>query len=152
RTFQVVTNGKDYYVNDGSTTGDQLTKAVGANANSGKDPAAPMASLYALIQAYDLDAGDVVHVDTGNYTLYRNLLLTLQDSGVTIQGPTGSVAQLDRANMNSSSYEFELGGANDITLDHLTMTGGVVGVYGADGANSDRLTVSNCDIFGNYQD
>uniref|UniRef100_UPI000A9C9608 hypothetical protein n=1 Tax=Methylomonas koyamae TaxID=702114 RepID=UPI000A9C9608 len=76
--------GKAYYVNDGSTVGDEYTTAVGDNANSGKDPNRPMASLAALLRAYDLDAGDVIYVDSGNYSLATNIVLGSQDSGVTI--------------------------------------------------------------------
>mgnify|MGYP001090001841 CR=1 FL=1 len=35
-----------------------------------------MASLAALVAAYDLDLGDVVHVDGGNYDLARTLTLS----------------------------------------------------------------------------
>ena len=42
--------------------------------------------LAALIRAYDLEAGDVIHVDTGIYNLATNVVLTEQDSGVTIRG------------------------------------------------------------------
>ena len=37
--------------------------------------------------AYDLDPGDVIHVDAGTYRLYRNITLDTQDSGVRIEGP-----------------------------------------------------------------
>ena len=46
-----------------------------------------MASLAALLAAYDLDPGDTIHVDTGNYALAGNIVITAQDSGVTITGP-----------------------------------------------------------------
>ena len=36
------------------------TTAAGNNANSGKSQDAPMASLRALLAAYDLDAGDTI--------------------------------------------------------------------------------------------
>jgi hypothetical protein len=38
--------------------------AIGDNANSGKDADHPMASLTALLRAYDLDPGDVVYMAT----------------------------------------------------------------------------------------
>ncbi len=63
--------GTSYYVNDGSTAGDQYTTAVGNDANSGKSPDQPMASLGALLRAYTLTAGDTVYIDTGSYTLPR---------------------------------------------------------------------------------
>jgi len=50
--FLVANGGNAYYVNDGSTEGDEYTTAVGDNAASGKSPDAPMASLVALFNAY----------------------------------------------------------------------------------------------------
>ena len=71
--FLIVNGGNHYYVNDNSTTNDLFTTAVGNDANSGKSPDQPMASLNALIAAYDLDPGDVVHIDTGTYRVYENM-------------------------------------------------------------------------------
>lgn len=110
QAFLVTNAGTDYYVNDGSTTGDQFTTAIGDNANSGKSPDRPMASLAALIAAYDLNAGDVIHVDTGNYELLRNIVLTAEDSGVRIEGPLVGTALLNRGNTSSGSYGIELAG------------------------------------------
>ena len=56
-----------------------------------------MASLTALLAAYDLDAGDVIHVDTGTYRLVRNIVIATQDSGVRIAGPVIGERVLDRA-------------------------------------------------------
>ena len=73
--FLVTNGGNHYYVNDSSATGDVFTTAVGNNANTGKSPSQPMATLAAPLDAYDLDPGDIVHVDTGHYDLLRTLLL-----------------------------------------------------------------------------
>ena len=45
-----------------------------------------MASLAALLAAYDLEPGDTIHVDTGTYALAGNIVIAAQDSGVTITG------------------------------------------------------------------
>ena len=68
-----------------STTGDQFTTAPGDNANDGKSPSRPMASLAALLAAYDLDPGDITHVDAGSYAMVRNAVITAQDAGVRIE-------------------------------------------------------------------
>ena len=91
---RIANDGQHYYVNDGSRAGDVFTTAVGSDANSGKSPTPPMATLAALLDAYDLDAGDTVHVDAGTYTLYRNLVIDAQDSGVRIVGPAAVPATL----------------------------------------------------------
>ena len=147
--FQIVPGGHDYYINDASTAGDILTTAVGDNANSGKTPDAPMASISALLQAYAgvLGVGDVIHVDTGTYPIASNIVLGANVSGITIQGPTtGPGALIDRGNSASGSNDFTFTGGDDITIDHLTLAGASIAVFAGLNAGSDRLTVSNCDI------
>ncbi len=148
--FQITNAGHDYYVNDNSTAGDAFTTAVGDNANSGKSPAAPMASLQALLNAYSLQAGDVVHVDTGTYLLYQNIVLGPQHSGVRIEGPSTGVALLNRGNTNTNAYAIDVQHAANVTIDHLSITGGYVGINAANGSQSTGLTISNSVIFGNY--
>ena len=89
-TFVVGTATRSFYVNDGTTAGDQYTSAVGNNANSGTTRNDPMASLNALLAAYALGPGDVVYVDTGVYNLPTNVRITAADSGVTIIGPSSA--------------------------------------------------------------
>ena len=104
-SFQIANAGTAYYVNDASTAGDEFTTAIGNNANDGKTAATPMASLAALLRAYDLDADDVIYLDTGTYNLATNILLEAQDSGVTIRGPqlAGHAAILNRGNTGQSA-------------------------------------------------
>lgn len=147
--FLIANAGHDYYVNDGTTTGDVFTTSIGDNINSGKSPAAPIASVAALLAAYDLDPGDIVHVDTGTYHLARNITVTSQDSGVRINGPATVPAILDRGNQSGGSYVIELQNADDVTLSRLGITGGSYPAYAANGSDSDRLTISDCDIYGN---
>ncbi len=90
--FTVGAAGNLYYVNDALTAGDQYTTAIGDNANSGTTPADPMSSLNAVLNVYDLGAGDVIYVDTGYYPLPTNVRITASDSGVTVQGPTTNVS------------------------------------------------------------
>ena len=102
--------------------------------------------MAALLTAYDLDPGDVIHVDTGVYELERNVVLEPQDSGVRIEGPWTGAAVLDRGNPLQGSYVIELAGADDVTLDRLQLTGAYHGMYGSAEADSDRITVSNGEI------
>ncbi len=149
RPFQIANAGTAYYVNDGSTAGDEFTTAVGDNANDGKTAATPMASLAALLRAYDLDAGDVIHVDTGVYSLATNILLESQDSGVTIRGPqlAGNLAVLNRGNTGESVIQFA--GADDVTLERVVLTGGQYGVRGNENVDSDRITLDDVIVHGN---
>ena len=71
----------------------QYTTAVGNDANSGKSPDQPMASLAALLRAYPIGPGDTIYVDTGNYVATSDAVLPAGDGGTTIDpaliiGPT----------------------------------------------------------------
>ena len=58
-----------FYVNDASQVGDVYCKGIGANGNGrGLNPEAPLASLQQVLSQYQLAQGDVVYVDTGNYS------------------------------------------------------------------------------------
>ncbi|MCW5625103.1 MAG: tandem-95 repeat protein, partial [Burkholderiales bacterium] len=150
--FLITNAGNVYYVNDGSLAGDEYTTGVGDNANDGKSAATPMASLAALLRAYDLDAGDVIYVDTGLYNLATNIVLEAQDSGVRIVGASqpGHQSILDRGNVTNNTRVFELAGADDITLEHLTMRGAYAAVVAGYNVGSTAITIRDSEILGNY--
>jgi hypothetical protein len=147
--FQIANAGAAYYVNDAATPGDEYTTAVGDNANDGKTPSTPMASLAALLRAYDLDAGDVIYVDTGVYNLATNIVLGAEDSGVTIRGPVLPThdAVLDRG--NTGAVTIQLAGADDVTIEQVSITGAQYGVYLTSNADSDRITLDSVAVYGN---
>ena len=147
--FLITNNGNAYYVNANTTAGGAFTTAPGNDANSGKSPDQPMASLTALLAAYTLQPGDIVYVDTGTYNLIKNVVLGPEDSGVTFEGPAGGGALLNRGNTNQGEYVFDLQGATDVTLENLEITGGSYGINASDGAGSTGLTVSNSILDGN---
>ena len=99
-----------------------------------------MASLSALLAAYHLTTGDVIHVGAGTYNLSTNVVITADDSGVTIQGPSTGGAILNRGDTGTSKYAVELNNADDVTLEHLALTGGYAGIYA--GNDSDHLHVT----------
>ncbi|MCA9061773.1 MAG: right-handed parallel beta-helix repeat-containing protein, partial [Planctomycetaceae bacterium] len=155
--FLITNGGRDFYINDHSLVGDVFTTAVGNDLASGKTPDQPMASLAALLDAYDLDPGDVVHVDAGNYRLYRSVSVSAADSGVRIEGPGAipagrvlpSLAILDRGNLSDGQDVVQIAGADDVVLDWLQLTGGSNGILIATASGSDRLILSNNHVFGN---
>ena len=98
-----------------------------------------------------------IRVDTGTYNLTTNLIVSPDDSGVKIEGYHDAArperqAIINRGSTNTGSYVVEIAGADDVTLDHLSLTGGQYGVVLADGVDSDRVNITNCEIFanGNY--
>jgi hypothetical protein len=147
--FQVTNNGAHFYVNDASLNGDEFTTAPGDNANDGKSPSRPMASLAALLAAYNLDPGDVIRVDAGAYTMVRNVVISAQDAGVRIEGPASAVALLNRANTATGSYGIELVNADGVTLERLSITAGLHGIFAATNSDSDNLTLRRVISFSN---
>ncbi|MCK4873492.1 MAG: right-handed parallel beta-helix repeat-containing protein, partial [Phycisphaerales bacterium] len=142
-TFLIANDGTDYYINDASTVGDVMTSAAGDNAVDGKTPATPMRSLRALISAYDLDTGDIIHVDTGTHQIIRDIYITASDAGVTVEGPDIALALFDRANTTHNVFNIS---GSDITLRYLSITGGEDGVSAVAATG---LTVDQSDIYGN---
>ncbi len=108
-----------------------------------------MANLAALLAAYTFGPGDTIYVDNGSYNLLRDVVLSPQDSGVTIVGPSTGAAVLDRGDTNPSIYTVELEGATNVTLDQLQITGGYDGVYASNTAGSTGLTINNSTISAN---
>jgi len=151
--FAVGVAGHDDYVNDASTTGDRLTAAVGDNANSGTTPNDPVRSIYTLLHSYDMDPGDVIHVDTGTYLVPINILIGAEDSGVAVIGPgPDATALLNRNNTSGHPsdderhYVIELAGATDVTVDGLSLINAEQGLH-AEGAA--RLRLQNTIAFNN---
>lgn len=70
-----------FYVNDGSTTNDAWCTAPGNDVNAGRSPDAPKATVRALVNAYDLEPGDTVRIDTGSYATDIEVVLGIDDSG-----------------------------------------------------------------------
>ncbi len=155
--FTISQAGRDFYVNDRSFAAGDWSRGLGDNLNSGKDPEHPMASLGALLRAYDLGPGDVVHVDAGTYRSVQNIPLLPDDSGVVIEGfhskryPDRRTL-IDRANRQEGRYAVELLGAKNVTLQNLALTGAEVGIYGGRKANSTGLIVRDGEIFANQTD
>src|SRR5262249_34387517 len=149
--FVIAAATHDFYVNDNSLAGDEYTTAVGNNSNSGTSPADPVRSIYTILNSYDLNPGDVIHVDTGSYLTPINIRIGVEDSGVTIAGPRlGGTAVLDRHNASGHPsdderhYVIEIIGASDVTIRNLSLTGGEQGLH-AEGAV--RLRVENSIAF-----
>ncbi|HYF36690.1 MAG TPA: SdrD B-like domain-containing protein, partial [Prosthecobacter sp.] len=75
--------GNKYYVNDVWTPTDFYCTSSGSDGieNDGRSPAAPKATLQAILSNYDLNGGDVVYIDTGVYNLAATLNVNAADEG-----------------------------------------------------------------------
>jgi len=108
-----------YYVNDANTTGDVFCTAIGRAYNgttvTGRTPADPVNDPQDIIDHYALQPGDVVHLDTGNYTLDHDIEITEEDSGspampLTFEGPSSGAGAVftraDSSNPNNNGVWF----------------------------------------------
>jgi hypothetical protein len=141
-----------YYVNDNATTNDAYCSAVGSDGNNGLTPSTPKATVQAILDAYDLEAGDTVFVDTGTYTLTANITLGALDGGsasglVTIKGsPHVSGTVINRNNtVSTSSYGIQVSAAY-VRLDGLRVTQAYYGIHTYSATNSQ---VANCVLYAN---
>jgi parallel beta-helix repeat protein len=159
------TGGAKYYINDSSTVLDVFTTAAGDNSFDGKSPDKPVASLNAFFTLYQnqLHSGDTIYVDTGSYSLARNIVLGAQQSGIHIVGAgrpelspddtpiPNSGTLINRGNTADGSYVFEMTGADNIIFSGLGMTGGEMGIYAGPAAGSQSLTAYDLNIFGMFK-
>lgn len=110
-----------WYVNDGSTSDDLWCSAPGNDLNDGGGPGSPKASVQAMLDACDLEPGDLLRIDTGLYNLTDNIVVEGWHSGssnapVTIEGSPHGVV-IDRGD-NSTKYNrvIELSGLGHLAL------------------------------------
>ncbi len=151
--FNILAPVTVYYVNDGTVAVGDWTSVPGNDTNNGLSPSAPKASLQAVLNAYDLGPGDTIRIDAGTYNTTTNILLAADDSGVTIEGyhdvafPSRQ-AVINRGNASGGSYAIQFTGADDVTLDHLLVTGAEWGIVALAGVDSDRIHITASEIFG----
>ncbi len=121
-----------YYVNDAQPTGDQWCTASGHNANDGRSPATPKASLEAVLAASALGPGAVVCVDAGTYPMASSATLTALQGGsdtlgVIVQGAdVAPVLRHTRASPGSACLE--LHGVTNVLVRSLHLEGGYYGL------------------------
>ena len=133
-TFTVPVTGTAFYVNDGSTTGDQYSTAAGNNRNTGLLPSSPLPLVTTLFRTYTLGAGDTVEVDSGTYGDFASLELSGNPAigngqGVSIIGPTnGQTATINALGFTSPAV-IDVNNAGYVTLSHLTLGDANYGVW-----------------------
>ena len=124
-----------FYLNDNSRTGDVYCTAVGSNTNNGLSPASPMLDLNRLLERYDLEAGDLVYIDTGVYDSGVNpWRITQADSAgiredgkvnepaVVFQGSTNSLLNGTVLNRNGLEVGIQVDYAAGVELRNITVS------------------------------
>ena len=128
KCFILHNSGIDYYVNDGLWESGDYCTAAGDDANDGLSPATPKRNLEAILDAYNLEPGDVVYVDGGTYMREEAVTVGDLDSGsvgrgaarVRIQGQTNETSEKSVFVMlNPEADGIVLDGAYGVALSHL---------------------------------
>ncbi len=152
---------RDLYVNDASTTNDNWCTAPGDDSSTGADPDHPKASVQSILDEYDLEPGDIVHMDTGVYALSGDTVVAADDSGsadapVTFEASPYGVT-FDRGSTDPDGMAWKLGGwyitlttaASDkypgVEQRWMKVTGADYGVM----VHGSQCTVSRCEASGN---
>ncbi|NCD23099.1 MAG: hypothetical protein EOL90_09190, partial [Spartobacteria bacterium] len=122
-----------YYVNDESTTGDVYTEAVGSSTNSGAAPTSPKRWISEILETHNLEAGDVVYVDTGRYQTADPTTIGDLDAGGIAQDPAEQVNIVGSTNRaaggsriilsNPESSAFHLDRTFGVRLSQLDVSG-----------------------------
>ena len=133
--FAIPISGTDYYVNDDNHAGDEYCWGLGGNRQTGMTPGDPKANVIGTLRSYALAPGDTVWIDSGDYLHVRNVTISASpglgdDEGMVLTGPTQAFhhATIDRGNAFEEATTFDLNDADFVTMRHLTLTGGNVGI------------------------
>ncbi len=151
-TFAIPPSGTNFYVNDGSTTGDQYTTAVGSNRNTGMTPASPLPMLTTLMRTYALNSSDTIFVDNGSYNAFAPAVFSSLQGvgtgpGATVHGPTnnGTAATITALGYTNDGI-IDVNDANFVTITNLSFVGGEYGIWALNGSLS--LTLSSISATG----
>ena len=131
--FAVPEAGSTYYV-----------AINGSNRNDGKEADAPLPNPDVVFREYAIGAGSVVNVGAGNYALIQPLQLSGTtdfgfglDTGFTINGATGGGTVFLAANPDIVPQALiQLTGASFVSLNNLTLQGGVDALLVNGGSNN----------------
>ncbi len=153
--FAVPSAGDNFYVNDGSTVGDEYTTAVGSNRNTGKNPWDPKATVRPILANYTLTPGDTVWIDTGYYNIVQNIVISGDHVHGDTQGAAFIGAQhhatiLDRDNTNAGTIDVDINDSNSISMSYLNFVGAQTGLLVRN--NSNYFTGSYLTAYNNAGD
>jgi len=124
---------QSFYVNDAyNAAEDVYCTAAGHSANSGTSPDSPLNSLQAVLDAFDLETGDTIYIDTGTYAVASPVTIGADDAGVTVIGSShSSGTNLAGTSALAADAVIHVNGADGVELRNLTVTGGWAGIYGS---------------------
>ena len=155
--FSVPEDTDTFFVNDDVTLDDEYTTTIGSNRNTGRLASAPKPNLLNVLRIYQLQAGDDLFVDTGDYPSLFPILVSNQaefgnDEGFSLSGPTDANRSATIAHAVAFLNEpvIELRQADAVTLENLTLVNGKHGLLIQDG--SDDFVGRHLEISGHSDD
>ncbi len=125
-------SSQDYYVNDGTLSGDVWCSAVGASGNDGLSTATPKNSIMGIITNYKLYPGDIVYVDTGTYN--EKVVIGTNDRGNTnnvlsfIASSNGAVIDSPTSGSEADS-SIALKPGHYLKIKGFRLTGSYAGIF-----------------------
>jgi hypothetical protein len=145
RLFALRNTGLAFYVNDGSSLGDVYTTAIGNATNLGVLASAPNNAVANIINLWDIEPGDTIYVDTGNYLLTSPIVLGpdqawndvtnlaalasgIATNRVLLQGSTNEAAGGSFLSIFGALDLIQVADAPGIAIRHMTLNGGSAGI------------------------
>ncbi|MFH0909620.1 MAG: right-handed parallel beta-helix repeat-containing protein [bacterium] len=147
-----------YYLNDTNLTGDIYTTAAGSDTNLGTSPGKPKLTLQSVLDNHDIEPSDIIFIDTGNYMLNANPVVTVLDMGnatnhVIMRGSANAAdggTVFDRRLTNSTAYALHLSGAGYLDIQDMAFVNAGTGVRvdGGEGVTFIRTHAGGCGRYG----
>ena len=126
------TNTLAFYVNDTNTIDDVFTTVPGSGGNDGLSSNTPKLTVAGILNTYDLEGGDTIYVDHGQYQLSSETVWIWSNGGgelgsnVTLSG-VGRDTVFDRGSVSSNNNAFLVYGDN-VTIRELTVASAGAGI------------------------
>ena len=119
-----VLNGGIYYVNDSSMMGDDYCTTAGSSTYDGLKSTSPKDSIQAIFDAYDIEPGDIIYVDSGTYLLDASIGGGADDNGspdqyIRIRGVKGKTILESADSNNYSIAPSDYTSLENLTLHHI---------------------------------
>ncbi len=108
----------NYYVNDAAVDNDVYCTAPGTPEGDGASPGTPNSSLQSVLNAYALQPGDTIWLDTGHYTLANNITIGPGDAG-TADSPLRILGSPNGAVLDRNAPETQASRVLTVTGDYV---------------------------------
>ena len=135
----------NYYVNDNSITGDVFCTAIGDAANLGTSSNTPQLTIQYIVDNYDLDPGDTIFVDVGNYSTGTSIGFYSSDEGDLTNDVVIYGAGNDKTIVTSSTeILFYFNNTSYFTIDNMKLVSSASSKQNLKVWESIGISITNC--------